>query len=138
MSNLLETAAQAGSFSKLLEAIASTEITDMLNSPGPFTILAPTDEAFAALPQDVLESLQENNFKLKQVLLYHVIYGDVRSDDLAQIQEAPTVEGSVVIIEQDDGIKVNGIQVTQMDTLTENGVIHVLDGVLLPTILSPE
>jgi uncharacterized surface protein with fasciclin (FAS1) repeats len=138
MSNLLETVAQLGSFGTLLNTIELTEITDMLDSPGPFTILAPTDEAFNSLPPDTLDSLKQHPMKLKQVMLYHVLYGDVRSDDLAQIEEAPTVEGSIVAVEQGESVKINDIEVIRTDILADNGVIHVLNGVLMPTILSPE
>lgn len=138
MANLLETAATAGSFKTLLSAIETAGLADTLESPGPFTILAPSDEAFSQLPDGTFQALQEDISKLKQVLFYHVLFGDVRSDDLAEIHEAPTVEGSVVIVEQKDGITVNDAQVTQTDILADNGVIHVIDSVLMPTILSPE
>lgn len=138
MANLLETAAQSGRFTTLLNAIETAELSDMLKSPGPFTILAPSDQAFQKLPQETLESLKQDISKLKQVLTYHVLYGDVRSDDLGEIHEAPTLEGSVVIVEQNGGITVNDIPVREMDILTDNGVIHVIEGVLLPTILIPE
>jgi uncharacterized surface protein with fasciclin (FAS1) repeats len=138
MPNLLETAAQLGSFGTLLNTIELTEITDMLDSPGPFTILAPTDEAFNSLPPDTLDSLKQHPSKLKQVVLYHILYGDVRSDDLAQIDEAPTVEGSIVAVEQGENVKINDIEVIRTDILADNGVIHALNGVLMPTILSPE
>jgi uncharacterized surface protein with fasciclin (FAS1) repeats len=143
MADLLETAAQAGSFKTLLEALQFAELTDTLKSPGPFTVLAPTDEAFAQLPEGTLESLKQDLSKLKQVLFYHVLYGDVRSDDLAEIDEAPTLEGSVIAVEHSStgnngGVTVNGANVTQTDILTDNGVIHVIDAVLIPTILSPE
>jgi uncharacterized surface protein with fasciclin (FAS1) repeats len=138
MANLLETAAQLGSFGTLLNAIESTEVSEMLSSPGPFTILAPTDEAFNSLSSETLATLKEHPAKLKQVVLYHVLYGDVRSDDLAQIDEAPTVEGSIVAVEQGEQIKVNDISITKTDVLTENGVIHYLNGVLIPSILTPD
>lgn len=138
MANLLETAAQTGNFKTLLSVIEIAELNDILQSEGPFTLLAPTDEAFEQIPEQELNELQNNIAKLKQVLLYHVLYGDVRSDDLAQIDEAPTVEGAIVAVEQDGGIRVNDAQVTEMDILTDNGVIHVLDAVLMPTILLPE
>lgn len=138
MANLLETAATAGSFKTLLSAIETAGLADTLKSPGPFTVLAPSDEAFSQLPNGALEALVEDVSKLKQVLFYHVLSGDVRSDDLAEIHEAPTLEGSIVIVEQSGGIKVNDVQVTQTDILADNGVIHVIDAVLMPTILSPE
>lgn len=138
MANLLETAAQAGQFKTLLEVIETAGLAETLKSPGPFTVLAPTDEAFAKLPADELDELKQNNSALKQVLFYHVLSGDVRSDDLAAIHEAPTLEGSIVMVEQGEGISVNDAQVTLMDILADNGVIHVLDSVLIPTILMPE
>lgn len=138
MADLLETAAKAGSFKTLLSAIETAELSDTLKSPGPFTVLAPSDDAFSQLPDGTLDNLKQDPSKLKQVLFYHVLFGDVRSDDLAEIHEAPTVEGSIVIVEQQDGITVNDVPVVQTDILADNGVIHVIDGVLMPTILSPE
>ncbi|MFM7427392.1 MAG: fasciclin domain-containing protein [Elainella sp.] len=134
----METAAGAGSFQTLLEAIQTAELTETLKSEGPFTVLAPTDQAFARLPDGTMEELKQDLSKLKQVLFYHVLSGDVRSDDLAEIHEAPTLEGSVLIVEQEDGVRVNDIPVVQTDILTDNGVIHVIDGVLMPTILIPD
>ena len=139
MTNLVETASSAGSFNTLISAVKSAALDEMLASPGPFTILAPSDEAFGKLPEGTMDDLLQNESKLKQVLLYHVLFGDVRSDDLAEIKEAPTAEGSVVIVEQKDHeITVNDVRVTKMDILTDNGVIHVIDSVLMPTILQPE
>lgn len=138
MPDLLETAANAGSFQTLLSAIETAGLTDTLKSPGPFTVLAPPDQVFSQLPDGTLEELKQDPSKLKQVLFYHVLFGDVRSDDLAEIHEAPTVEGSVVIVEHKNGITVNDAQVTKMDILADNGVIHVIDTVLMPTILIPE
>lgn len=138
MTAILETAQQAGSFNQFMSALKAADLEEMLKGKGPFTILAPTDDAFAKLPQDAVNELMQDTYRLKQVLLYHVLFGDVRSDDLAEIHEAPTVEGSIVIVEQNaDQIKVNDAQVTQMDILTDNGVIHAIDAVLMPTILEP-
>lgn len=136
MANLLETAAQAGSFKTLLTAIDKAGLAAELEAPGSFTLLAPTDAAFEKLPSGKLDELLNDLTKLRRVLSYHVLFGDVRSDDLAQIDEAPTVEGSVVAIDHDGGIKVNDTPVTQMDLLADNGVIHVIDGVLVPAILA--
>lgn len=138
MANLLETAKNAGSFSTLLSALEEAELIPTLESPGPFTILAPTDEAFAKLPEGTLDSLLKDLPKLKKVIGYHVLFGDVRAEDLAQIDEAPTFEGSVVAVNQDGGINVNGTSVLQTDILTDNGVIHVIDGVLMPAIVAGE
>jgi uncharacterized surface protein with fasciclin (FAS1) repeats len=138
MANLLETAAKAGQFKTLIEAIEAAGLTATLNAEGPFTILAPSDQAFSQLPEGELDRLKQNSSELKQVLFYHVLFGDVRAEDLAQIKEAPTVEGSIVIVEQSDGIKVNDAKVVQTDILTDNGVIHIIDTVLMPTILLPK
>jgi uncharacterized surface protein with fasciclin (FAS1) repeats len=139
MSNLLEKASQSGDLTLLLKAIHLAELTDTLNSEGSFTILAPTDTAFGQWPQEEIDSLFENIPKLKRVLLYHVLFGDVRSDDLAEIEEAPTMEGSIVAIDHsEEKIHVNDAQVTELDLLASNGVIHKISAVLVPTIASHE
>lgn len=136
MATLLETAANVGSFKTFLAAVEKAGLAPELENPGPFTLLAPTDQAFEQLPAGTLEKLLEDQLKLKKVLSYHVLFGDVRSDDLAQIDEAPTVEGSVVAVDHDDTIRVNDMVVTQMDILADNGVIHVIEGVLMPAIVA--
>lgn len=136
MSDLIDTAAKAGTFQRLMAAIETAGLVDTLRSPGPFTVLAPTDEAFAKLPEGALDSLLENIPTLKKVVSYHVLFGDVRSDDLVQIDEAPTVEGSVVAVDHSDGVKVNDANVTEFDILTDNGVIHIIDTVLMPAMVA--
>jgi uncharacterized surface protein with fasciclin (FAS1) repeats len=136
MANLVETAKQAGLFNTLITALQATDLEETLSTAGPFTVLAPTDQAFDQLPQGELDALLQDPHKLKQILLYHVISGDVRSDDLNEIDEAPTVEGELVAVEQaGDGIRINDSKVLQMDILAENGVIHVIDSVLMPIIM---
>lgn len=136
MANLLETATQADSFKMLLTVAEAAGLTDTLQGEGPFTLLAPTDAAFAKLPSEMVASLMQDIPKLQKVVSYHVLYGDVRSDDLAQIDEAPTVEGSVIAVEHSRGIKVNEANVTQLDILADNGVIHVIDTVLMPAMVA--
>jgi uncharacterized surface protein with fasciclin (FAS1) repeats len=138
MPNLLETAIKAGSFKTLIQAVEATKLDeDILNNPGIYTVFAPTDDAFAQLPEGTLESLLQDIHKLKRIVAYHIVFGDVRSDDLAQIDEAPTVEGSVLAIESADGkIKVNDANVLKTDILADNGVIHVIDAVLIPTMVA--
>jgi uncharacterized surface protein with fasciclin (FAS1) repeats len=137
MSNLVETAVNAGNFNTLLKAIEATELGEILNQPGSYTVFAPTDDAFAKLPEGTLESLLQDIPKLKKIVTYHVAFGDVRSDDLAQIQEAPTIEGSVLAIESVDGsFKINDANVLKTDILTDNGVIHVIDAVLMPALVA--
>ncbi|HEY9862025.1 MAG TPA: fasciclin domain-containing protein [Candidatus Obscuribacterales bacterium] len=138
MADLLETATQAGSFSQLLSALEAANLTDTLKNPGPITVLAPTDEAFAKLPEGTIDGLLKEPLKLKRLLTYHVLSGDVRSDDLAQIDEAPTMEGSIVAVEHEGGLKVNDANVVQTDILADNGVIHVIDTVLMPTLAMVE
>ena len=138
MADLVETTEQAG-FKTLARVIAAAELAEILKSPGPYTVFAPTDEAFGKLPSGTLSALLEDIPKLKRIVSYHVTFGDVRAEDLMEIAEAETVEGSIVAIESSDGtIKVNDAQVLQSDILTDNGVIHVIDTVLIPALVAGE
>ncbi|PPS39953.1 fasciclin domain-containing protein [Chroococcidiopsis sp. TS-821] len=140
MADLIETAVNAGTFNTLVEAIKATDLIDILKSPGPYTVFAPTDEAFNKLPEGVtLDALLQDNHKLKRILTYHVAFGDVRAEDLMQIEEAETVEGSVVAVESSSGnLKVNNANILQSDILADNGVIHVIDAVLVPGLVAAE
>ena len=138
MADLVETTEQAG-FKTLARVIAAAELAEILKTPGPYTVFAPTDEAFGKLPSGTLEALLEDIPKLKRIVSYHVTFGDVRAEDLMEIAEAETVEGSIVAIESSNGtIKVNDAQVLQSDILTDNGVIHVIDTVLIPALVAAE
>ncbi|PSM50263.1 fasciclin [Chroococcidiopsis sp. CCALA 051] len=138
MADLLETATNAGNFKTLIKAIDALELRETLRSPGIFTIFAPTDEAFAKLPEGTLDSLLQDLPKLKKIVTYHVAFGDVRSDDLGQIDEVETVEGSVLAIESAKGtIKVNNdASILKTDIVTDNGTIHAIDTVLMPAIVA--
>jgi len=137
MPNLLQTASEAGSFKTLLSAIEKAGISaELENTEGSFTLLAPTDEAFSKLPEEKLNELLEDLPKLRRVLSYHVLDGDVRFEDLTEIFEAPTLEGSIIAVDHEGGIKVNDVPVTKADILADNGVIHAIDGVLMPAILA--
>jgi uncharacterized surface protein with fasciclin (FAS1) repeats len=137
MANLVETATNAGKFKTLIKAVQAAELTDILTTSDVYTVFAPTDEAFDKLPGGAIESLLQDIPKLKKILCYHVAFGDVRSDDLAQIEEVPTVEGSVIAIESQSGkVKLNDANVIQKDILADNGVIHAIDSVLMPAILA--
>ena len=138
MADIVETAVNAGTFNTLVKAVEATELLEILKSPGPYTVFAPTDEAFNNLPAGTLDALLQDIPKLKRIVLYHVAFGDVRAEDLMQIEEAATVEGSIVAIESGEGIKVNDANVLKTDILTDNGVIHVIDGVLIPTLVAAE
>ena len=137
MGNIVETAAAAGSFKTLLKAVDAAGLRETLESPGPLTVLAPTDEAFAKLPKGELDELLQDEAKLKRVVMYHLLFADARAEDLAEITEAPTAEGSILAIDHSDGtIKVNEAKVVESDIFTDNGVIHVIDGVLIPALLA--
>ncbi|MFN6460993.1 MAG: fasciclin domain-containing protein [Nostoc sp. DedVER02] len=137
MADLVETAISAGNFNTLVKAAKAANLLDILKSPGSFTVFAPTDEAFANLPEGTLDSLLKDIPKLQKVVAYHVASGDVRSDDLVQINEAETLEGSIVAIESADSkIKVNNANVLKTDILADNGVIHVIDAVLMPAMVA--
>lgn len=139
MADIVETADNAGKFKTLLQVALATELVDILKSPGPYTVFAPTDEAFALLPKGTLDSLLLNDLpKLKRILTYHVAFGDVRAEDLMQIEEVETFEGSILAVDTSDGIKVNDANVITADILTDNGVIHIIDAVLIPTLVAAE
>lgn len=139
MANLIETINQTGKFNTLMQGIKSASLMDILQSEGPFTVLAPTDEAFSRLPEDLLHALMTDIPALKRVLMYHVVFGDARLEDLNQIDEAPTGEGSIVAVEHHDGrVQVNDATVLESDILTDNGVIHVIDRVLMPAVIEAQ
>lgn len=133
--NIVETAVSNGSFKTLVAAVAAADLVATLSGPGPFTVFAPVDAAFAALPAGTVESLvqPENKGTLAGILTYHVVAGKVMSTDLSNGMKAKTVNGGEITITIADGnVKVNGAQVVLADVATSNGVIHVIDGVLLP------
>ncbi len=133
--DIVDTAVAAGSFDTLVAAVQAADLVDTLKSPGPFTVFAPTDEAFAALPAGTVESLllPENKARLVQILTYHVIPGEVMSGDIAgQALSVATVEGSTVDIDATNGVMIDTATVVQADIETSNGVIHVIDQVILP------
>ena len=133
--NIVETAVNNGSFQTLVAAVTAADLVATLSGPGPFTVFAPVDTAFAALPAGTVESLvePENKEKLTSILTYHVVAGKVLSTDLSDGMKAKTVNGAEISITIADGkVKVNGAQVVLADVATSNGVIHVIDGVLLP------
>lgn len=133
--DIVDTAANAGSFTTLVAAIQAADLEETLRGEGPFTVFAPTDDAFAALPEGTLDSLllPENKDQLVSILTYHVVAGKTKSKDLAgQTISVATVNGAEVAIDGTDGVKVGGATVTQADIRTSNGIIHVIDTVLLP------
>ena len=133
--DIVDTAVSAGNFTTLVAAVQAAGLVDTLKSEGPFTVFAPTDAAFAALPAGTVENLlkPENKDQLIAVLTYHVIPGKVMSGDIAgKSLEVKTVQGSMVKVNATDGVMVDGATVVAADIETSNGVIHVIDQVILP------
>jgi uncharacterized surface protein with fasciclin (FAS1) repeats len=132
MSDIVDTAVSAGSFSTLAAALQAAGLVDTLKGAGPFTVFAPTDEAFAKLPAGTVDGLLKDIPQLKKILTYHVVSGKVMAADVAKMKSATTVEGSDVKIDVSNGVKVNNSMVTKADIAADNGVIHVIDSVLIP------
>ena len=131
--DIIETAAAAGSFNTLAAAIEAAGLTETLKGEGPFTVFAPTDEAFAKLPDGTLDALLKDKDKLTAIVTYHVLPGRVTSVDVAGLSSAKTVNGTDLAITVQDGkVIVGQATVTQTDIAASNGVIHVVDQVLLP------
>ena len=133
--DIVDTAVAAGSFETLVTAVAAADLVDVLKGEGPFTVFAPVDTAFQALPEGTVESLlkPENKSKLAGILTYHVLSGKVMSKDIMGKQlEVTMVNGSTAEIDATDGVRINGANVIQADIETSNGVIHVIDAVILP------
>jgi len=137
MADIVDTAVAAGSFKTLVTAVKAAGLVDTLKSKGPFTVFAPTDEAFAKLPKGTVEGLLKDIPKLKAVLTYHVVSGKVMAADVVKLKTAKTVQGQEVKIDASKwhlhmNPKINGANVVKADVVADNGVIHVIDKVLLP------
>jgi uncharacterized surface protein with fasciclin (FAS1) repeats len=130
--DIVDTAVAAGKFNTLVKAVKAAGLADTLKGDGPFTVFAPTDEAFAKLPAGTVESLLNDKEKLAQILTYHVVPGRVMSSDVTT-GAVPTVQGQSLNVVVDKGaVKVNQAHVVQADVTASNGVIHVIDSVVLP------
>ncbi|MDW4500070.1 fasciclin domain-containing protein [Sulfitobacter sp. D35] len=132
--DVVDTAVDAGSFTTLVAAVEAAGLVETLKGEGPFTVFAPTDEAFAALPEGTVDTLlqPENKDQLVSILTYHVVPGKVMSTDLSDGMAATTVQGGDLNVDLSDGVKINDATVTQPDIEASNGVIHVVDTVILP------
>jgi uncharacterized surface protein with fasciclin (FAS1) repeats len=133
--NIVETAQAAGSFETLITAAVAADLGETLAEGGPFTVFAPTDTAFAALPEGTLDTLlmEENKDQLAGILTFHVVPGEFKAEDLAgKVTTVETVNGQSVTIDGTDGVTVNDTNVISADVKASNGIIHVIDGVLLP------
>jgi uncharacterized surface protein with fasciclin (FAS1) repeats len=136
MANIIDTAINAGNFTTLIAAIKAANLTNILQDPGPFTVFAPTDEAFAKLPEGAVEALLQDIPRLKQVLKYHVVSAKLMTDEITRLKmkSATTVEGSNIRIDLSNGVKINNAMVTSPDIEADNGVIHIINTVLMPKI----
>jgi uncharacterized surface protein with fasciclin (FAS1) repeats len=133
--DIVDTAKAAGSFDTLVKAVAAADLVETLKGAGPFTVFAPTDEAFAKLPAGTLQDLlkPENKAKLQSILTYHVVPGRVMAADVVNVKKAKTVNGAELRVKAGpDGVMVDNAKVVKTDILTSNGVIHVIDSVVLP------
>jgi uncharacterized surface protein with fasciclin (FAS1) repeats len=132
--NIVETAVSAGSFETLVAAVKAANLADTLAGEGPYTVFAPTDEAFAKLPEGTVENLLANPDQLREILLYHVVPGKVTAAQVVNLDRATTAQGSDIAIKVADGaVMVNDASVITTDIETSNGVIHVIDRVILPS-----
>ena len=131
--DIVDTAVAAGSFKTLVTAVKAAGLVETLKSPGPFTVFAPTDEAFARLPAGALEGLLKDKEQLKAVLLFHVVPGKVMAADVVKVSSAKTAGGAAVPIKVEGGqVYVGQAKVVKTDIVARNGVIHVIDTVLIP------
>lgn len=133
--DIVDTAVSAGQFTTLVAAVQAAGLVETLKSPGPFTVFAPTDDAFAALPAGRVDSLllPENREQLTQILTYHVVPGRFPASSLVDVRGSlTTAEGSTLSVDGTDGVLINGTSVITPDVTASNGIIHVIDGVLLP------
>jgi uncharacterized surface protein with fasciclin (FAS1) repeats len=131
--DIVDTAVAAGSFTTLAAALEAADLIDTLKGAGPFTVFAPTDEAFAKLPAGTVEGLLADPDALRAILLYHVVAGEVPASAVVNLSEAATVNGATVDISVENGmVKINDSTVTTADVEASNGIIHIIDTVLIP------
>lgn len=137
MADIVDTAIAAGNFKTLVTAVQAAGLVDTLKGAGPFTVFAPTDNAFEKLPKGTVEGLLKDIPKLKAVLTYHVVAGKVTSADVVKLKRAKTVQGSEIKIDSSrwhghGNVKINDAEIVKADIVADNGVIHVIDKVLMP------
>jgi len=130
--DIVDTAVGAGQFDTLVKAVQAADLAGVLKGDGPFTVFAPTDEAFAKLPKDKLEALLQDKEALTKILTYHVVSGKVLAKDVANMASAKTIQGQKLTIDASHGVMVDKANVVKADIVCSNGVIHVIDTVLIP------
>jgi uncharacterized surface protein with fasciclin (FAS1) repeats len=132
MKNIVEVALENPQFETLVTAIKAADLVETLSGPGPFTVFAPTNDAFAKIPAETLQAVLEDTAKLTSILTYHVVSGKVMSEDVVSLTEAKTVQGGTLKIDASNGVMINDAKVITTDIECSNGVIHVIDTVLMP------
>lgn len=130
--DIVDIAASSDDFETLVTALKAAGLVETLQGDGPFTVFAPTDDAFAKLPEGTVEALLEDKEKLTAILTYHVVPGKVTAKDVMKLSSAKTVQGQEVSIDTSHGVQVNSSTVIKPDVMASNGVIHVIDTVLMP------
>lgn len=132
MPTIVDIAVQAGSFKTLVQAVQAAGLVETLSGEGPFTVFAPTDEAFAQIPQDTLQAVLADKEKLTAILTYHVVPGKLMAADVVRNTQLQTVQGQSITVSTEGGVRVNDANVVQTDIEADNGVIHVIDRVIMP------
>lgn len=132
MATIVDIAVQAGKFNTLVQAVQAAGLVETLSGEGPFTVFAPTDEAFAQIPQDTLQAVLADKEKLTAILTYHVAPGKLMAADVVRSSQLQTVQGQSITVNTDGGVQVDGANVIQTDIEADNGVIHVIDRVIMP------
>jgi uncharacterized surface protein with fasciclin (FAS1) repeats len=132
MPTIVDIAVQAGSFNTLVQAVQAAGLVETLSGEGPFTVFAPTDEAFAQIPQDTLQAVLANKEQLTAILTYHVVPGRLMAADVVRSSQLQTAQGQSITVNTEGGVKVDDANVIQTDIEADNGVIHVIDRVIMP------
>jgi uncharacterized surface protein with fasciclin (FAS1) repeats len=132
MPTIVDVAVQAGSFKTLVQAVQAAGLVETLSGEGPFTVFAPTDEAFAQIPQETLQAVLADKEKLTAILTYHVVPGKLMAADVVRSTQLQTVQGQSITVSTEGGVRVDDANVVQTDIEADNGVIHVIDKVIMP------
>jgi uncharacterized surface protein with fasciclin (FAS1) repeats len=132
MPTIVDVAVQAGSFKTLVQAVQAAGLVETLSGAGPFTVFAPTDDAFAQIPQETLQAVLADKEKLTAILTYHVVPGKLMAADVVNSTQLQTVQGQSITVSTEGGVRVDDANVIQTDIEADNGVIHVIDRVIMP------
>ena len=132
MPTIVDIAVQAGSFNTLVQAVQAAGLVETLSGEGPFTVFAPTDEAFAQIPAETLQAVLANKEQLTAILTYHVVPGKLMAADVVRSTQLQTVQGQSITVSTEGGVRVDNANVIQTDIEADNGVIHVIDQVIMP------